>query len=76
MKKKKKEKKKGKKKQGSRKACLFGASILVEGTDPCTPELRLFEGTALDLRRGARVGSCVALHLGAPFTTMADKHGS
>ena len=31
MKKKNKEKKKGKKKQGSRKACLFGASILAEG---------------------------------------------
>ena len=52
MKKKKKEKKKGKKKQGSRKARLFGASILAEGARlncASLKALRLTSGEALEL---------------------------
>ena len=50
MKKKKKEKKKGKKKQGSRKACLSGASILAEGA--CLARLNYASLKALCLTSG------------------------
>ena len=65
-----KKKKKGKKKQGSRKAPFW--SLDPGGRRaPCMPELRPFEGAAPDLRRGARVGSRVALRLRRAFHNYA-----